>query len=120
MSKQQPLPGVNITELETIKPRTWETDTYLRTGAIHLIHSAQSTLNSLIQLLGGISYIVINDQVGAEINNAYENIVLAKQAFENGELNEAVLHAKDAFVSAEAAFFDPSMLALLYFPDEQK
>lgn len=95
-------------------------DTYLRTGAVHLIHSAQSTLNSLIQLLGGISYIVINDQVGREITNAYQEIVAAKICLAEGELKCAVVHARNAFISAEAAFFDPSLLALLYFPDEQK
>lgn len=101
-------------------PRQWEVDTYLRTGAVHLIHSAQSTLNSLIQLLGGISYIVINDQVGTEIKDAYEEIVKAKVCLAEGQLKCAVTHARNAFISAEAAFFDPSLLALLYFPDEQK
>lgn len=33
---------------------------------------------------------------------------------------EAAAEAKQAYVSAERAFFDPSMLALLYFPSEQK
>jgi len=120
MESNQPIQATNITELDTILPRTWEIDTHLRTGAIHLIHSAQSTLNSLIQLLGGISYIVINDQVGKEINNAFEKVVLAKKALAASDLNLAVILARDAFISAEKAFFDPSLLALLYFPDEQK
>ena len=39
-------------DLEQIQPRLWEKDLYLRIGCIHLIQSASSTLQSLIQLLG--------------------------------------------------------------------
>jgi len=120
MESNQPIPGVNLTQYEAIEPRAWEIDTYLRSGCIHLIHTAQSTLLSLVQLLNGISYIVINDQVGFEIKKSYENIVLAKIALEQSRIQDAVSYAKAAYVSAEAAFFDPSLLALLYFPDEQK
>lgn len=120
MESNAPIFGVNLTQYEAIEPRVWEVDTYLRTGCVHLIQTAESTLLSLIQLLNGISYIVINDQIGHEIKVAYENIVRAKDALASGELAQAVQHARVAYVSAEAAFFDPSMLALLYFPDEQK
>lgn len=120
MESNQPIPGVNLTQYEAIQPRIWEIDTYLRTGCIHLIQTAASTLQSLVELLAGISYIVINDQVGHEITNSYENIRLAKVALQESRLQDAVVHAKAAYVSAEAAFFDPSLLALLYFPDEQK
>jgi phosphatidylinositol glycan class S len=37
-----------------------------------------------------------------------------------GQLDEAFNESKKAFLSAEAAFTDPSLLALLYFPDDQK
>lgn len=30
------------------------------------------------------------------------------------------MHARKAYESSEKAFFDPSLLALLYFPDDQK
>lgn len=32
----------------------------------------------------------------------------------------AVEFARKAFTASEKAFFDPSLLALLYFPDDQK
>jgi phosphatidylinositol glycan class S len=37
-----------------------------------------------------------------------------------GQLDQAFNESKKAFLSAEAAFMDPSLLALLYFPDDQK
>lgn len=49
---QIPIPKANIVPWETVKPRSWEIDSYLRTGTIHLISCATSTLQSLVQLLG--------------------------------------------------------------------
>lgn len=76
--------------------------------------------NWLFVLLDNISYIVINDEVGAAINLAYEDILLAKKALANHELYHASTLAQKAFVASEQAFFDASLLAQLYFPDEQK
>ena len=87
---------------------------------IYFIQSATTTLNSLIQLLEGIDYIVINDKVGDAIRKSYEQIKLAKSHLLVNDLDEALVHAKLAHQNAERAFFDPSLLALLYFPGEQK
>jgi phosphatidylinositol glycan class S len=38
----------------------------------------------------------------------------------SGRLLDAFLLSKQAIESSETAFFDPSMLALLYFPEDQK
>lgn len=54
------------------------------------------------------------------MNEAYNNIVLAKHHLKINDLTNAVRYAKLAFAASEAAFFDPSLLALLYFPDDQK
>lgn len=70
--------------------------------------------------LGGISNIVINDEVGAAVNDAYENLLLTKQYFSVNDIYNATFYAKKAFIASEVAFFHPSMLALLYFPDDQK
>lgn len=115
-----PILGAGILKLDQITPRLWEKDTYLRVGCIHLVTSATSTLQSLMQLLGDIKNIVIDDHVGAAIKNAYENIVAAKESLLVNDLDEAVKFARTAYIAAELAFADPSLLALLYFPDEQK
>lgn len=46
------IPNANIVPWESVEPRVWEVDSYLRIGAVHLISSASSTLQSLVQLLG--------------------------------------------------------------------
>lgn len=42
----------SIVPLESVEPREYEIDSYLRCGIVHLINSATLTLQSLIQLLG--------------------------------------------------------------------
>lgn len=115
-----PLNFAAIVSLEQITPRLWERDMYLRNGAIHLIASASSTLQSLIRLLDDIKNIVIGDHVGAEIREAYENVVKSKEFLAVDDIQNAVFHARKAFIAAEKAFNDPSLLELLYFPEEQK
>lgn len=115
-----PIPSVAIISLSQIGPRLWEKDMYLRNSAIHLISSASSTLQSLIQLLGDIKNIVIADHVGDEVYRAYENIVKAKQFLLVNDIQQAVKYAREAYIAAERAFNDPSLLELLYFPEEQK
>lgn len=115
-----PLPKTNITQWDNIAPRIWEIDSHLRLSAVHMAYSATATLQSLIQLLDGIRNIVINDDVGIAINEAYTQILETKVHLKKNNLDKAVIHARAAFESAERAFFDPSLLALLYFPDDQK
>lgn len=75
---------------------------------------------SFCKIQGGISNIVINDEVGAAVNEAYENLLLTKQYLNENDIYNATFYAKKAFIASEVAFFHPSMLALLYFPDDQK
>lgn len=77
-------------------------------------------LQSLSQLLGEISNIVINDAVGDSIYRVVDCVERAADLLKIGQLDQAFNESKKAFLSAEAAFTDPSLLALLYFPDDQK
>lgn len=46
--------------------------------------------------------------------------IKAKEALANNELLKASELAQKSFLASEQAFFDASLLAQLYFPDEQK
>lgn len=116
----QMVPGASMEELTRLTPRDWELDAYLRANLVNLLNSVTITLQSLIQLLNDINYIVINDEVGHAITFAHSNLVKAKQLLAENDLEGALVFAKQAFENSERAFFDPSLLALLYFPDEQK
>lgn len=63
---------------------------------------------------------MINDQVGDAIHSALENIHKTTKDLEVGNLVEAYFASKKAFLASEKAFTDPSLLELLYFPDDQK
>lgn len=120
LEQEDNIPGVQVTPLVGSKPRDWELDALLRVRAIEQLTSAKLTLQSLAQLLGKISNIVITETVGNRIKNALDLVELSAKKLESGELMEGFRLSKEAFITAEAAFTDPSLLALLYFPDDQK
>lgn len=63
---------------------------------------------------------MIDDKVGTAITNSYGDILAANVALLEHRLTDASALAKRAFVASERGFFDASLLAQLYFPDEQK
>uniref|UniRef100_G3MNR1 GPI transamidase component PIG-S n=1 Tax=Amblyomma maculatum TaxID=34609 RepID=G3MNR1_AMBMU len=92
----------------------------LRRRTQDYLSMCSSSLHSLSELLSKISNIVVKDEIGDLI---YSSVSHAKQSFdllERGDLESAFQHAEAAFLASDKAFFDPSLLALLYFPDDQK
>ena len=83
---------------------------------MHFIHFQQS----LHQLLFQIENIVVSDEIRDLIVQSVKMYGASKRALEMNNLSEAYSCAQLAFTNAEKAFFDPSLLALLYFPDDQK
>lgn len=73
-----------------------------------------------LQHVDSINNIVINDEVGVAVNEAYQHIIDSKRYLKVNDILNATEHAKKAFIQSERAFYYPSMLALLYFPDDQK
>lgn len=63
---------------------------------------------------------MINDEVG---NRIWEAILKSHESItqlEESNLVDGYNLSKQAFLAAETAFSDPSLLALLYFPEDQK
>ncbi|XP_050671247.1 GPI transamidase component PIG-S isoform X2 [Leptidea sinapis] len=112
--------GVHLVPLHSVSPRDWEVDTLLRIRTLEQVSSAERSLKSLAKLLGEISNIVINEDVGASITTAVTNIHDSSELMMAGELRGAHEKSRVAFLAAETAFMEPSLLALLYFPDDQK
>ncbi|NXP55728.1 PIGS transamidase, partial [Heliornis fulica] len=98
----------------------WELDRLLWAHTMENIATVSTTLTSLAQLLDKIGNIVIKDDVASEV---YRAVALAQTAVSElamGHLQLAFQASKEAATSSERAFFDPSLLHLLYFPDDQK
>lgn len=116
----KPIPGVTIVSSVGLKLNSWEIDALMRVRTIEQLTSAKLTLQSLAQLLKEIGNIVITDVVGDRIKTALRLVEYSADRLANGDLEQGFLASKKAFVAAEAAFSDPTLLALLYFPDDQK
>ncbi|XP_055954142.1 GPI transamidase component PIG-S-like [Argiope bruennichi] len=100
--------------------RKWEVDFLLRKNAQEQLSVSISSLSSLSQLLQTIGNIVIRDDVGKKIHSALSSTKESLEFLAKGDLLKGFLTAQSAFVFSDEAFFDPSLLALLYFPEDQK
>uniref|UniRef100_U3IAC0 Phosphatidylinositol glycan anchor biosynthesis class S n=1 Tax=Anas platyrhynchos platyrhynchos TaxID=8840 RepID=U3IAC0_ANAPP len=98
----------------------WELDRLLWAHTVENIATVATTLTSLAQLLDQISNIVIKDDVASEVYRAVASVQDAMAELAEGRLRSAFQASKEAVTSSERAFFDPSLLHLLYFPDDQK
>ncbi|BGP39762.1 GPI transamidase component [Rhodotorula kratochvilovae] len=77
------------------------------------------TLDALVTLAGEIRNMRISREVQARVGAALDALDAAALAAPSSPA-EALHHAASAQSLAAKAYFDPSMLALLYFPDEHK
>jgi len=107
-----PLPATGI--------RHWELDYQLRFRSQENLIETRSTLQSLSSLLEQISNIVINEDIARRVETALESFKQSSSYLSKGELEHSHAASQLALQKSEAAFFDPSLLALLYFPDDQK
>jgi len=107
-----PVPSVGI--------REWEKDFQLRHRLLENILDSKSTLSSLSHLLSQIPNIVIREDIGQMVVKAVEKVATSSALVEEDKLVEGYQASREALELSETAFFDQSLLALLYFPDDQK
>ncbi|XP_072302225.1 GPI transamidase component PIG-S [Eucyclogobius newberryi] len=98
----------------------WELDRLMWSRTVENVATATTTITSLAQLLDQIGNIVINDNIAQEVSSAVTALQLAVAELEAGNLGFALQYSKEAILASEKAFFDQSLLHLLYFPDDQK
>lgn len=106
--------------LNNVGVRQWEADYQLRYRSMENILETRRTLQSLASLLSHISNIVITEDIARRVEAALDEVGKSVQYLADGRLQEGHQASQAAVQQAEAAFFDPSLLALLYFPDDQK
>ncbi|XP_023646754.1 GPI transamidase component PIG-S isoform X2 [Paramormyrops kingsleyae] len=98
----------------------WELDRLQWTRSVENVAMASTTITSLAQLLNQIGNIVINDNIAQQVSSAVTSLQAAVAELEAGNLAFALQYSREAILASERAFFDPSLLHLLYFPDDQK
>ena len=116
--------------------REWEKDFQLRYRCVNVTFSfekynlnfrtlenildSKSILSSLAHLLRQIPNIVISDLIGTRVETSIQQILSSSKLLKQGNLQEGYSRSREAIKLAETAFFDKSLLELLYFPDDQK
>ena len=99
----------------------WEKDFMSRLKLEENLVTTRVTLQSLAHLLSKISNIVITQEVAEDVQSAVKSYDDAIRCLENGQSPQTCFESsKDSFVMAERVFFENSLLALLYFPEDQK
>ncbi len=101
-------------------------DAWLRSRTIESLSTVSLTLTSLMNMVERVPTMVINSEVSQRIVHAVEawqSAVVELASYPSGGPDAPVNPASKAFISArialedaDAAFFDHSLLDLLYFP----
>ncbi|XP_037543325.1 GPI transamidase component PIG-S [Nematolebias whitei] len=115
-----PLHGVLVAPCGSAGLADWELDRLMWSRCVENIATATTTITSLSQLLDQIGNIVINDNIAEQVSSAVNSLQLAVAELQAGNLRVALELSKEAILASEKGFFDPSLLHLLYFPDDQK
>ncbi|CAG0924627.1 unnamed protein product, partial [Notodromas monacha] len=100
--------------------RGWELDQLKRIRTLENTLGSIDTLTALSDLLDEIGNLVIRDEIGTEIQKAVSSIRSVHEFLDNSDLENAFRASLVALESSDKAFFDESLLELLYFPGDQK
>ncbi|VDL57281.1 unnamed protein product [Hymenolepis diminuta] len=104
----------------------WELDLWLRRRAIESLSTAALTLTSLVSTIERVPTMVINFEVANRVKSAVSawseavsELASPPSASSKNPGARAFIAARIALENADAAFFDHSLLDLLYFPSDQ-
>jgi len=98
----------------------WERDNFMRRYTFDNIGSTIATLKSLSKLVQNLTNMVVLDNIGDLCSSSLDYLEKSRNSLELSQYEIAFSSSKEAFKAAEEAFFDPNMLAVLYFPNEHK
>lgn len=100
----------------------WELDALVNTRFSHYLSKAIHSLTTLSSVAQKMPNVLVMESIAIHANEALAHVHLAMNMSCEGLVEPSIMlqHAKRGFEYAEQAFFHPSMLSLLYFPDSQK
>ncbi|KAJ1917547.1 GPI transamidase component [Tieghemiomyces parasiticus] len=99
---------------------TWEFQLLVAKRSTENVAEAATTLQSLLNLVDSIPNMVVLDRIESKVTRALDHLRRFEEELDGRRYVTAYAHAAEALSQAESAFFDPTMLALLYFPDNHK
>ncbi|KAF9108458.1 GPI transamidase component [Mortierella sp. GBA35] len=101
-------------------PTTWELDKLLRRRSAENLVDSLATISSLARLVRDTPNMVVLDHIQKEVTEALQDVGRSCGHLTRQEYVEALAASRDGLVKSEMAFFDPTMVSMLYFPDEHK
>jgi phosphatidylinositol glycan class S len=107
-----PDPDRGITDLEL--------DRLSRKRAAQNVLDSARGLASLGKLVSSMPNMVVPDRIRTGVEASLAQLDAFFGAIAKGELDAAFAHSAEALSLSEAAFFDHTMVSMLYFPDEHK
>jgi len=114
------LPDVNRSPDEgNLVLSDWQLDALMRRRSLENAHGSQETLQSIIKLVDQIENMPVGQGVLGDIHDALTALE-EMHGSSNASLTETFHHSSRAHTLSSRAFFNPGMLALLYFPAEHK
>ncbi|KAF8814792.1 hypothetical protein BYT27DRAFT_7081680 [Phlegmacium glaucopus] len=110
-------PGLERSNLDALSD--WQLDALLRRRTFENAQGSQDTLLSIVKLIDRIDSMPIGEDVRDDVQNALYSLT---KMFDSSSksLHQAFTYSAEALSLASRAFFNPGMLALLYFPAEHK
>ncbi|KAL7422966.1 GPI transamidase component [Cryptotrichosporon argae] len=112
--------GARRTAIQIQPVTPWQVETVLRTRLRENAGEAAKTLAGIVRLVDKISEMKVGAGVQALVDSAVQRLEGLPIAARSNSPLAAFLLARDAAVLASRAFFDPSMMGQLYFPDQHK
>lgn len=97
-----------------------EKDNWIRSRTFENVANTISTLKSLGQLVDEIPNMVVQDHINSKVRASLNCLAAVRQSLSEEDYLKALRDSIDAIELAEKAFFDPTMVSMLYFPDEHK
>ncbi|KAL4072489.1 phosphatidylinositol-glycan biosynthesis class S protein-domain-containing protein [Scleroderma yunnanense] len=97
----------------------WQLDTVLRFRASENMVGTQQTLHSIVKLVDQIENMPVDEGVRGDVQNALKALDQAYRSTQGPPVT-TLQWSREALSLASHAFFNPGMLALLYFPAEHK
>jgi len=112
-------PGLEHSNMDSDVLSDWQLDALLRRRTFENAQGSRDTLSSIIKLVDGIENMPVGDSVRDDVQNALYALTKMSDS-SSTSLRQAFTYSAEAFSLASRAFFNPGMLALLYFPAEHK
>ncbi|KAA1472038.1 hypothetical protein DENSPDRAFT_896001 [Dentipellis sp. KUC8613] len=109
--------GIASTDSSSITD--WQLDTLYRRRAIENVVSSKETLQSIVKLVDQIPNMPVGQDVKGDVQEA---LTALEKAYAEAHTSPtlALQYSSQALTLSSRAFFNPGMLALLYFPAEHK